>query len=126
MTTDPIPTEPTAAIEGTGPVLVQPDTGSRLEDLHARYAQLKATADAANEQLKAVTDAIKRELTDAAPGQPKIELNGPAGPALRLTYSETWRFDSRSFKANDPETYVRYAKKTGSWTLKAATGGTSE
>lgn len=124
--TDEIQADPTATIEGTGPVLVQPDTGSRLEQLHARYAEVKAAADAANEQLKAVTDGIKAELAQAAPGQPKIELTGASGPALRLTYSETWRFDSRKFKAVDPETYVRFAKKTGSWTLKAAQGGASE
>lgn len=106
------------------PVTVTPQAGTRLEQLHAAYADAKAAADDAAAKLKAVTDAIKVELTQAAPeGERKIELAGQAGPVLRLTYSESWRLDSKRLKAEHPETWVRYAKKSGSWTLKA-TGGT--
>lgn len=103
--------------------VVQAAQSARLAQLHAAYADAKAANDAAAEQLKAITDAIKLELTQAAPeGYTRIGLDGPDGPPLRLTYAESWRVDSRKLKAEDPETYVRYAKKSGSWTLKAAGG----
>lgn len=109
--------------EAQAPV-VQPEPGSRLEDLHSRYAVIKATADAAAKQLKDLTDAIKLELSQAAPeGASSIALTGEAGPPLRLNWVTSWRLDSRKLKAEDPETYVRYAKQSGSWVLKAAGGG---
>lgn len=103
-------------------VVVQPDAGSRLEQLHAAYESAKAEADGAAERLKAITDGIKLELAKAAPEQPFVELVGPAGVVLQLTWSESWRVDSRKLKAEDPETYVRYAKKSGSWSLRRAGG----
>jgi hypothetical protein len=102
---------------------VETPHGSRLEQLHEAYAGAKAAAEEATTRLKAITDALKVELTQAAPeGASRIELVGEAGPRLRLTYSESWRLDSRQLKAEDPETYVRYAKKSGSWTLKEGGG----
>ncbi|WP_134740021.1 hypothetical protein [Nocardioides sp. 503] len=102
------------------PVEVPAGSNDRLSQLHAAYADKKAAADAAAAELKTITDALKVELTNAAgPAARKIELVGPDGPKLRLSYSETWRFDSKRFKAEDPETYVRYAVQGGSWTLKA-------
>lgn len=95
------------------------EPGTRLEQLHAAYASAKSEAAAAAEALKTVTDAIKLELTQAVPDAPSIDLVGEGLPPLRLTYVESWRVDSRKLKAEDPETYVRYAKKSGSWTLKA-------
>ena len=69
-------------------------------------------------------DAIKVELTAAVPeGTPRILLTPGAGPGLQLSFVERWTFDSRAFKAVDPETYVRYAKKGGSWVLKPVGGG---
>lgn len=95
---------------------------TRLSQLHAAYADAKATADDAAKKLKAVTDAIKLELTQAAPDETRIELAGDAGPRLRLAYSEAWTLDSKTLKATDPETYVRYAKKSGRWTLSKVRG----
>lgn len=106
-----------------GPYVVQAAAGTRLEQLQAAYAEAKARADEAAAQLKAITDAIKLELTQAAPEEQRIELRGPAGPALRLTWSESWRLDSKRLKVDQPETWVRYAKKSGSWTLRAVGGG---
>lgn len=104
-------------------LIVQPDGDTRLAQLHAQYADAKAAADAASATLKAITDAIKLELTQAAPEETKVALVSDNGPRMTLTYSETWRFDSTRFKREDPETYVRFAKKSGSWTLKAVAGG---
>lgn len=106
------------------PVLVQPDQGTRLEQLHAAYADAKAAADDTAARLKAIVDAIKVELTNAAPeGTPAVELRGTGGPALRVTWTTSWRFDSKRLKADNPELYVRYAKQSGTWVLKAVKVG---
>lgn len=96
--------------------------GSRLDDLLAAYAELKPRADEAATRLKAVTDAIKAELTAAAPGAERIDVahNALAQP-LRLAYVEKWTVDTKALKADDPETYVRYARKGGSWVLRGLT-----
>jgi hypothetical protein len=107
------------------PFQVTPRKNSRLEQLHAVYADAKAKADQATSDLKTVTDAIKAEMTKAAPDQARLELVGPHGPRLTLTYVESWRVDATRLKAEAPETYVMFAKKRGSWQLKAARGGES-
>lgn len=118
MTTQPAELTPTV---DPPPFVVKAKKRTRLEQLHASYADAKSELDAATETLDAIKAAIKLEMTQAAPeGAEKIELHAPAGSAarpLRLTYTRTWRFDSKKFKADDPETYVRYAKQTGSWRL---------
>lgn len=103
-------------------VQVRPEGGSRLEHLHAEYAEAKAAADTAASRLKSLTDAIKVELTEAAPGAGRIQLVSEYGPALGLTYTESWRIDTPRFKAEQPELYVAYAKKSGSWRLTALKG----
>lgn len=100
-------------------VPVASTTTPRLDQLHAAYAGAKAAKDEADEQLKVITDAIKAELQAAAPDSLRIALTGPSGPSLRLVYSESWRVDARKLKREDPETYVRFATKGGSWRLTA-------
>lgn len=96
---------------------VQP--GSRLDDLLAAYAVLKPQADEAATRLKAITDAIKVELQTAAPDARRIEVEHAAlAHRLRLSYVESWSLDTRRFKAEQPETYVRYARKGGKWELR--------
>jgi hypothetical protein len=98
-------------------VTVQP--GSRLEDLLAAYAELKPRADELATRLKSVTDAIKTELMTAAPHSQRIEVGHEALAApLQLSYVETWTFDAKRFKAEEPAAYVSYARKGGSWTLR--------
>jgi hypothetical protein len=98
---------------------IQPQAGSRLDDLCALYAELKPRADELTARLKVVTDAIKAELTAAAPGAQRIGLSHEALPApLRLAYIESWSLDSKRLKADDPALYVRYARKTGKWELR--------
>lgn len=114
MTTTPIETE----------FLQVPATANeRLSQLHAAYAAAKAESDEAAARLKVVTDGIKSELQALAPDEQKLALSGNDGPTLTLVYSETWRFDSTRFKKEQAEEYVRFAKKSGSWTLKAVKGG---
>lgn len=101
----------------TETVQVRPETGSRLEQLHAEYESAKAAADEAAARLKSITDAIKAELTEAAPGAGRLQLLSPHGPALGLTYTESWRIDTPRLKRENPELYVAYAVKSGSWRL---------
>ena len=122
MTTAENATQSSAAPEA-GPLVVSAEAGTRLEQLQAAYADAKAEADDAAAKLKAITDAIKVELTSIAPGEARIELAPGPGPALRLAYSESWRVDARRLKAENPLIYATYAKKSHSWTLKAVQGG---
>jgi hypothetical protein len=104
--------------------LVTAPADTRLAQLQEQYAQAKADADEANSRLKAITDALKVELTTVAPEQARIQLVGGEGrPALRLAYSESWRVDAKRLKAEQPVLYVQYAKKSGSWSLKAVQSG---
>lgn len=94
--------------------------GSRLEDLLARYEPLKAAAEEAASRFKDLTDAIKAEVTSANPGVTSLALGaGPGMPVLLLTWVEQWRVDSKRLKEESPVTYVRYAKKSGRWELRA-------
>jgi predicted phage-related endonuclease len=104
------------------PAQVKPRKNSKLEQLHALYALHKAKADAAAAELKAVTDAIKVELTKAAPDQERITLASQYGPTLNLTYVVSWRVDSKRLKAEQPATYQAYAKQSSTWRLEPARG----
>lgn len=96
------------------------EAGSRLEQLQAAYPAAKAEADEAAARLKAITDGIKLELTQSAPEERRIVLaSSGASPAMHLTYTESWRVDTRKLKTEAPETYVQYAVKSGSWRLTA-------
>lgn len=98
----------------------------RLSQLHAAYASAKAESDEASARLKLITDGIKSELQTLAPGEEKLTLSGDDGPTMTLVCTSTARFDSTRFKREHPEEYVRYAKFSDSWTLKAIKGGASE
>jgi hypothetical protein len=94
--------------------------GSRLAELAAAYAVAKPHADAAEERLKAITDAIKVELTAAIPGGEDIRLTAPELPKpLRLRAETSWRLNVAGLKKADPLTYVRWARQSTRWVLKA-------
>lgn len=102
------------------PVQVVPKKNSRLAQLHERYAEAKAAADGAEKALSAIKDAIKLELTQTDPEQRRFQLlpaPGVEARPLNLTYTESWRLNSTQLKKDQPETWVRYAKKSGSWRL---------
>lgn len=107
----------TMVTEGPSPARIRASPDSRLTQLAAAYAEAKAQAEAAEGRLKSITDAIKSEMTAAAPDAGTVELDGPV--PLRLSARESWRLDTAKLKAADPETYVRYAKKSTSWVLTA-------
>lgn len=107
------------------PARVKPRKGSKLEALHAQYADAKAAADAATERLDAIKAGLKLALNQAHPDSPHVVLTGDAGPALEVVYNEgSWRLDTTRMKREDPETYVRFAKQgSPSWTLREVRGG---
>jgi hypothetical protein len=101
-------------------LVVVPDSDSRLEQLAAQYDQAKAEAAKATEALTAITNAIKLELTNAAPGANDIRLDSPElAQPLRLFAVSSWRVDAKKLKAEAPEIYVRYATKSTAWQLRA-------
>lgn len=111
------------------PAVVKTRKGSRLAALLDAYPAAKAQADEAAAQLKAITDGIKLEASQQAEGQPNVTIVPPGGsqaPTLLLDYRERWSVDSRRLKAEDPETYVRYAKKSGAWYLNIAKSGADQ
>lgn len=127
MTAQPIQPAPEQSQATAPPVVVAPPRESRLAALHAQYADAKAEADAAAERLKAVTDGIKAELRETAPGQDRLELRSAYGPALSLVRSTPTRFDSKRFRAAIVASgnaslvalYEQYTTTGESWTLKA-------
>jgi hypothetical protein len=95
---------------------VIPPRGSRLEELQARYDDAEAQAKEAAERFEAVKNGIKTELAAMAPGALVIALAGRV--PLTLSWKTSWRLDSKTLKADDPLTYVRYAKQSGYWELR--------
>lgn len=86
----------------------------------ARYEPLKAAAEEAAGRFRDLTDAIKAEATAANPGVTAMSLSGAPGlPPLNLTWVESWRIDSKALKEAEPLTYVRFARKSGRWELRA-------
>lgn len=99
-------------------VRVKAEPDSRLEQLLAAYDLLKPEADAVAARLKTVTDAIKFEARKAAADDAvTIAIDG-AGVAMTLSYVESWRLDATRMKEEEPVTYVRFAKQSGSWRLE--------
>jgi len=98
--------------------VIKPESDSRLAQLAAQYDLAKAESAKAAEALKAITDAIKIELTHAAPGESDVQLDSPdLIKPLRLTAVESWRIDAKKLKAEDSLTYVRYAVQSTTWRL---------
>jgi hypothetical protein len=98
---------------------VQIESGTRLEQLYSQYAALQAAADEATKRFDALKDAIKRELSQAAPEALAISGDcASVGLTLELSFVESWRLDAKAMKEKDPGLYVTYAKKTGAWVLK--------
>lgn len=112
----------TAPLTPAQHAVIVAEPGSRLEQLAEAYAAAKPAADEAKTRLDTITDAIKLELTMAAAGANKIDLNAPAlAIPLRLTARTSWRLDTNLLKAEAPAVYAQYAKQTSYWELRAIT-----
>lgn len=98
-----------------------PEPDSRLEQLVAQYDTAKDAFDAAKGRLDTLVDGIKVEAITAAAGETKITIESPyLRKPLNLSHSAPWRVDVKRMKAEDPLTYVRWAKRDekGSWKLE--------
>lgn len=106
-------------------VTINADADEELAQLYASYPEAKARADEAKKVLEAITTSIKLKLNEMAPEERKLELVGPNGQPLRMTYSERRRsLDTNRIKAELPHVYRDYLKPpTGSWSLAVAKGG---
>lgn len=112
-----------AANRPASPPVVRPDPDTRLDQLAAEYASLKPLADEYAARLKTIIDGIKAELVALHPDQSEITLIGSTVPdALRLEAVTSWRLDSKTFKKDKPEIWVRYAKQSTSWRLSQMKG----
>jgi hypothetical protein len=96
--------------------------GSRLEQLLDQLEDARARADEADKQAKAIADSIKAEVIPQAPqGTTSIVIAGSAWrPEFVVRWTESWRFDSKRFKAERLADWVRYAIKGGTWKLEKA------
>jgi hypothetical protein len=94
--------------------------GSRQEELLAAYESAKAAKEDAVARFESVSAALKNVMTATAPnGSTDITLAGSPGlPRLRLRWLAPWRFDSKRFKAERPEDYVRYEVQGGHWDMR--------
>lgn len=102
----------------TPPPTIIPATDSRLDQLAALYAELKPQFEELKERLDEITEGIKTELRTAAPEHSNLLLNSPhLTKPLRLQLVTQWRVDSPRLKAEQPELYVHYARKSEFWRL---------
>ena len=100
--------------------VVRAEQDSRLDRLAAEYAQLKPAVDAQTKRLKEVTEAIKVELVNTAPGETHVVLHADVlDNPLQLLAKEGWRLDTVRFKKEQLELYVRYARKSTTWELRS-------
>lgn len=114
------------------PIDVRPEMGSRLALLHAQYPDLKARADEAASLLKSCTDEIKallgEQIQAVDPTAERGVLRDPEGlaPPMAMTYSSSWRVNTKKLKSQFLEVYVTCAEQSGSWSLRqisTPTGG---
>lgn len=119
------PSSPSDAPASPAPppsVVVHPTDNSRLDQLAAEYALLQPKAQETTERLEEIKAGIKAELQRAQPGVAEVLLTSPhLAKPLRLKWvPEGWVLDSKLLKAQDPETFVTYAKKRKAyWDLRA-------
>lgn len=124
MTSPPSPSAPAASAPlPDPPPVVRPTPDSRLEQLTARYDQVKAAEKAAKDEAEQITSAIKGELSRLHPEAEEVLLHSPYLSApLQLRAVDSWRFDSKGCKATHPQIYAAFAKRSTSWRLARMEG----
>lgn len=120
MTTPALPPPPNAV----PPIpVVTAQSGSRLEQLAAEYERAHTAASSAKKILEDVVNAIKVELTNAQPGQPKVDFHSTAlEKPLRMTAVTSWRVNTDKLKAEHPLVYVACARQGTTWKLGQVSG----
>jgi hypothetical protein len=105
------------------PTTVEAKPDTRLAQLSAQYDLAKAEVDKATETLKAITDAIKVELVEAAPGAHDIRLDAEClERPLRLQAVVSRRVDSQRLKSEQPTIYLEFSAESTSWRLERVRG----
>jgi hypothetical protein len=109
---------------------VEPEEGSDLSRLFYELPELEAQKKEAEEKLAAHKRKIQQEISKsvASPGDMPDQFDIPADPhggypAYTLAAREgAWRVDTEALKSEDPETYVKWAKRGQPyWELKRKT-----
>jgi hypothetical protein len=111
---------PAAAV--TIPTVVVPAPDSALDAACAELASIQPEADRLAARVDELRSLIKEELGRRVPeGSTEVLLDSPYLDGMRrLVAKSKMVFDSRRFKAEDLETYCRYAKKQTSWYFERA------
>lgn len=99
-----------------------PDRWVDVKDLRAEYAEAKQAAEAAAERFSAAKAKIRTALSEATNGALRSALHVPGFKPLTLTYGERWTVDAKALKAEQPLTYVQYARLGSSWTVAESKG----
>lgn len=104
------------------PALVEPEPGSRLDQLTAEWARVKPAVDAGQARLKEITDAIKVELANQRPDSEDTRLlSSHVAGSLRFYAKPTTRLDTTKLKADLPAVYEAYVKRGTAWELRQTT-----
>ncbi|MCO7192306.1 hypothetical protein [Pseudonocardia sp. McavD-2-B] len=114
-------TPPPPPVETTPPVVVQPASDSRLEQLLAEWSAKKPQLDALKAEVDTLSKSIKAETMRAAPeGSPEAIVRSPFLDLPLRVYPRTeWRLDAKAMKAEDPQTYVKWARSSTSWRMES-------
>lgn len=102
--------------------VVRAPSGTDLEHLRMLYADAKAAADAAAEQLKTAKNKLQTALAEVSEGAYRAVLYVDGYKPVNLYYSEPWRLDSKRLQAEQPALYVEYAKRGSQWTMSESRG----
>lgn len=111
---------------------VEAPEGSRLSSLLARLPELEARKKSSEEELSELKGAIQAEIAGTVEDPESLPdvFDIPASPdgswpAYSLTSCEgSWGIDTEALKSQDPETYVRWARRGRPyWKLTRAAQG---
>lgn len=101
------------------PTRVTPDPDSRLARLVAERAALAPAVSNAKKRLKDIEDAIKIELTNAAPDSANTVATVPGCKPVRLAWQPRPQFQEKAFKEAHPDLAQRFTDQdAGFWSLR--------
>lgn len=96
------------------------DSDNKLSQLYAEYERLKPRVDELSGQLKAITDAIKVELTLANPGHTRIDIVHPnLTKPMHLLWVTSRRLDPKQVKSLAPDVHAQCSVERGRWELRS-------
>lgn len=98
--------------------LLEAAEGTELDALMAEYYHTKAELKSAEEAHQAVKDRLKALAMDSRNSveDTRIDVHSMHGN-LAVTYTESWRLNTKKMKEEDPLSYARFIEKRGGWKL---------